>query len=145
MTNKIIGAGIIAIDTSNGKILLCRRGDKGYHPNCWASFGGTYDAIDGHPKETAKREFWEETKVNIPYKISKAPFDVQEDNIFQYYLYIGLFDSAFDVQINEENLDYGWYELDELPENLHPGFALTLQEKSEELKQIIEKFKKQIQ
>ena len=145
MTNKILGAGIIAIDLTNGKILLGRRGWGGEHENTWAPFGGTYDHVDEHPKVTAEREFREETKCSVPYKISKTPFDIRNNNHVEFYLYLGLFDSAFEVQINNENLGYGWFDLDELPDNLLPGFYDTINEKKEELRKIINSHKKQIQ
>ena len=145
MTNKILGAGIIAIDLSNGKILLGRRGFGGEHENCWSPFGGTFDPTDEHQKVTAEREFREETKCSVPYKISKTPFDIRNNNHVEFYLYLGLFDSAFEVQINNENLGYGWFDLDELPDNLLPGFYDTINEKKEELRKIINSHKKQIQ
>ena len=57
-----------------------RRNLTSNYPNTWALFGGMYDEKDKHPKETAKREFEEETNINIPYKISEKPIHTFNDN-----------------------------------------------------------------
>lgn len=137
MKKKHIAAGIFAIDTQTGKVLLDRRSMDSYFPNTWGLFGGTFDKIDEFPKETAKREFWEETKVNVPYKISKKPFHINEENIYTFYTYIGLFDGQFDVIISDESAGFGWFDLESLPENLIPGLKLLMEEKGNEIKSFI--------
>jgi 8-oxo-dGTP pyrophosphatase MutT (NUDIX family) len=137
MTKKKIGAGIIAIDKDSGKLLLARRGMECDDPNTWVPFGGTFDKEDGNPKVTAKREFWEEAGVNVPYKISKKPFYVDSNKFIDFYSYLGLFNEQFKVTINEESLGYGWFDIDNLPDNLHPGFERLIEEKYNELKRII--------
>lgn len=133
MTKKIIGAGILAIDKHSGKILLDRRGMKGDDPNTWTTFGGTFEESDGIPKTTAKREFWEETKVDVPYEMSKTPFYVSGNQFLDFYTYIGIFDGQFDVTICDESLGYGWYDLENMPDNLHPGFQDLIDDKMDEL------------
>jgi len=139
MKEKKIGAGILMIDASTGKVLLQRRCLKGDYPNTWSMFGGTYDKEDGHPKETAKREFEEETKIDIPYKISTIPIHAYSDNNITFYSYLGLIDSQFPVEIDEESLGYGWFSIDELPENLIPAFKETLDETLPVIKKAIKK------
>jgi 8-oxo-dGTP pyrophosphatase MutT (NUDIX family) len=121
MIKKKIGAGILAIDKKDGTILLGRRGMNGSFPNCWATFGGTFEESDGTPKQTAKREFFEETNVNTNYKLSKEPFFMNTNPFIDFYTYIGLFDGKPNVIINDESLDYGWFKINEIPKNLHPG------------------------
>jgi 8-oxo-dGTP pyrophosphatase MutT (NUDIX family) len=135
--NKIIGAGILAIDKNTGKILLCRRGLDGGHPNTWATFGGTFEESDGTPKQTAKREFWEETSINDTYDISIEPFYLNTNKFLDFYTYLGIFKSQPEVIINEESLGYGWFDLENIPYNLIPGFNELLDKKGEELKEII--------
>jgi 8-oxo-dGTP pyrophosphatase MutT (NUDIX family) len=137
MIKKKIGAGILAIDKYSGQILICRRGMDGSFPNTWATFGGTFDKEDGIPKQTAKREFWEETKVDVPYQISSEPFYVNSNQFIDFYTYIGVFDGKPEVTINEENLGYAWVDLENMPFNVMPGFQELLDEKREELKKII--------
>ncbi len=138
---KIIGAGLFAIDTITGDILLCRRGMKGDSPNTFCPFGGTFEAIDATPMITAQREFSEESGCKVGYKISKKPFYINDSNFLTFYTYIGLFNEKFSVQINSESLSYGWYGIDNLPNNLLPGFEELINEKYFELKYFIEKIK----
>ena len=145
MEKKKIGAGILMVDLSSGKILLGRRDLNSSNPNTWSIFGGTYDEKDGHPKETAKREFREETKIDIPYQISTVPIHIYNDNQITFYTYAGLVNSQFQVKLSDESLGYGWFELDTLPKNLLPGFLITLNEKHDLIKNIIDKHKKLIQ
>jgi ADP-ribose pyrophosphatase YjhB (NUDIX family) len=121
MIKKKIGAGILGIDKKDGTILLGRRGMKSSYPNCWAPFGGTFEEVDGTPKQTAKREFFEETNVNTKYQITKEPFFMNANPFIDFYTYIGLFDGKPNIIINDESLDYGWFKINKMPKNLHPG------------------------
>jgi 8-oxo-dGTP pyrophosphatase MutT (NUDIX family) len=136
---KILGAGVLAINMFNGEILLGRRGMGGDNPNCWSSFGGTFEDIDKTPFKTAQREFFEETNCVTPYKISKKPYYINNDNFLTFYTYLGLFEGRPKIQINEESLSYGWFKLDNLPDNLLPGFSDLIQEKRGELEYFISK------
>lgn len=136
MTKKVIGAGVIAFDKHSGKILLDRRGMEGDNPNTWVPFGGTFEESDGTPRTTAKREFWEETGVSVPYNLSLKPFYVSNDKFLDFYSYIGIFDGQFKVTICEESIGYGWYDLENLPDNLHPGFESMLKDKLNDLIEI---------
>ncbi len=139
MNKKIFGAGIIAIDCLTGRILLARRGLKGDSANTWATFGGTFDLKDVMPRNTAIREFKEETGCNTPYQLSLKPFYINDSNQLKFFSYIGLFDGQFDVKINAENLDFDWFNLDHLPENLHPGVTELMNDKKDDLLRFIEK------
>ena len=139
MEGKKIGAGIIMIDAETGDILLGRRGFNNTHSaNYWAPFGGTFEVKDGHPKTTARREFEEESQVNIPYNVSSSPFYINDDNHLTFYTYLGTVKEKFLVTIGSESLSYGWFPLDKLPENLLPGFKELLDNNKEKLKGIIQ-------
>lgn len=136
---KKLGAGIIAIEKTEGRILLGRRGLKGNQPNTWAPFGGTFDEEDQIPKNTAIREFLEETKCKTPFMMGKNPFYICEDNHVKFYSYVGLFNEPFIPELNSENLEFGWFYFDKLPENLHPGVKEMFDIKNNEMKNIINK------
>lgn len=136
---KILGGGILAINLSTGKILLCRRGMKGAHPNTFASFGGTFEEKDIIPQTTAIREFIEETGCKVPFRISKLPFYVNKNNFLTFYTYLGLFDTEFPVNINEESLGYGWYDLNNLPDNLLPEVGEMFENRFKDLSLLLEK------
>lgn len=136
MKQKILGAGILAFDKSTGRVLLGRRGmDTGmYDRNCYSPFGGTFEKKDGNPRTTAIREFSEETGCQVPYQLSKKPFFINDDNHVKFYTYIGIFEKEFPVKINNESLDYCWFDIKSLPENLHPGVKEMFSKRYEDLK-----------
>lgn len=134
---KKLGAGIIAIEKTEGKILLGRRGLKGNQPNTWAPFGGTFDSEDVIPKNTAIREFFEETQCQSKFLLNKTPFYICEDNHVKFYSFIGFFNEPFIPQLNSENLEYGWFHFDHLPENLHPGVKELFEVKKSDLENLI--------
>lgn len=138
---KLIGAGIIAIEKESGKILLGRRGLDGQDPNCWAPFGGTFDKKDIIPRTTAVREFIEETKCSEKFLMEKEPFYICEDNHVKFYSYIGIFEKIFIPTLNSENLEYGWFNIDLLPENLHPGSKELFENEYIKIRKYIKKIK----
>lgn len=142
MEHKKIGAGIIAIDKKTGDILLGRRSFQSPSPNTWSPFGGTFEqSKDSSPEETAKREFKEETGSDALNVISKSPFYVQDSSNLTFYSYLGITDGKIPIHIDKEHITYGWYPLDYLPSNLHPGFKELIDHKKSEIESIIKKVK----
>jgi ADP-ribose pyrophosphatase YjhB (NUDIX family) len=137
-TEKMIAAGIFAICKKTGRILLCRRGFLGGQPNTWGVFGGKFEKdIDKNVKENAKREFREETEYGGDFNLSKNVLDVQNDNHLIYYTFAGIFEDEFTPTLDEENQDFGWFYLGEMPENLHPGLKATLERKNKTIEKLI--------
>jgi 8-oxo-dGTP pyrophosphatase MutT (NUDIX family) len=121
---KKIAAGIIPIHPKSRTILMIRRGMDQSQPNTWSFFGGGFEEEDGNPKETAKREFSEESGIdNIKYYISSKPVYVNDDNHLRFYNYVGIFLEQFIPDLEKENeaQDYAWFSIDSLPHNIHPG------------------------
>ena len=113
-TGKRIAAGIIPIHPASGRVLMIRRGMHQSSPNMWSFFGGKFDEEDKNPKETAKREFAEESGLNgIKYYISTNPIYVNSDNHLRFYNYIGIFTEQCtpDLTKEDEAQDYGWFTL----------------------------------
>lgn len=144
-TDKRLAAGILAICKNTGRILLCQRNCEGSHPLHWGLFGGTFEEVDKYPKETAKREFKEETKYCGPYSISSSPIETSETNFHTYYTYVGLFDEEFTPDVNgedvhsQENVDYGWFHLGEMPSPMISQLEELFEEKKGILSNIISK------
>lgn len=139
-TGKKIAAGVLPVCSTTGRILIIRRGLNQPKPGLWACFGGKFEpGIDVDPKDTAKREFSEESRFQGKYKISKTPLYVNQDNHSSFYTYVGVFGEEFipDLESGNEAIDYGWFYLDETPEDLLPGFKITLDEKRKTLQNII--------
>lgn len=140
---KIIAAGILPICEKTGRIMLIRRGMDQSGPNLWAFFGGKFeDGIDSSPKDTAKREFREESGIKNPlYRISKMPFYINDDNFLRFYSYIAIFEDEFVPNLEEEDeaQDYGWFYLDEVPDTLLPGVKEALDVKGDYIRKVIQK------
>jgi len=134
MKHKILGAGILAFEKSTGKILFGRRGMKGEQPNTWSPFGGTFEKEDQMPRNTAIREFKEETGCKCSFQLSKMPYYINDGNQLRFYTYLAIFDNEFTPIINQESMDYQWFDLNSLPENLHPGVQEMMEKKLPELK-----------
>lgn len=140
-TGKRIAAGIIPIHPPSGKILMIRRGMDQSMPNTWSFFGGKFDKEDKDPKTTAKREFAEESGIdNIKYYISSKPIYVNSSNHLRFYNYIGVFTKQFvpDLEKEDEAQDYGWFGLDNLPHNMHPGARELFDKKMDVIQEVID-------
>jgi len=139
-TEKRIAAGIIPIHPPSGKILMIKRGENQSMPNTWSFFGGKFEEEDKEPKQTAKREFSEESGIdNIKYHISSKPIYVNESGNLRFYNFIGVFKEQFVPDLEKENeaQDYSWYDLDDLPDNMHPGAAELFDKKIDTIKMVI--------
>lgn len=139
-TGKKIAAGVLPICQKTGRILLIKRGPEQSNPGKWACFGGKFeDGLDKGPKETAKREFAEESQFIGKYKISKAPLYVNKNNHSMFYTYVGIFNSEFtpDLTVEKEATEFGWFSIDSLPEDLLGGFKETVVNKSKTLHKLI--------
>ncbi len=143
MEGKKIAAGVLPICKTTGRVLLVRRSiEKG---NNWAMFGGKIDPeLDKSGKDIAKREFLEESGYDEPYEISKNAFYINDNPHIVYYSFIGLFDEEFTPcgkDHDREHSDFGWFDLEKLPENLHNEIKELFIVKKEELQKIISKYK----
>jgi 8-oxo-dGTP pyrophosphatase MutT (NUDIX family) len=136
-TKKLIAAGILAIDKNTGEILLVKRSELVPNPNKWATVGGKKDPEDENTRVTAIREFGEEVQPDTSYVLSKLPFFINENKYVKFYTYLGIFDNKFVPILNEENLEYGWFNINNLPENLLEGCRIMFEEKGEELMNFI--------
>ena len=140
-TGKRIAAGIIPIHPPSGRVMMIRRGMDQSHPNTWSFFGGKFEEEDGNPKETAKREFQEESGMDdIKYHISTKPLYVNNSNHLRFYNYVGVFSEQFVPDLEKENeaQDYGWFSLDELPHNMHPGARELFDKQMNIIKEIVD-------
>lgn len=138
---KLIAAGILAVDKNTGDILLIKRSNLVPNPNKWAVVGGKKDPEDENTRVAAIREFKEEVQPDTAYQLSKLPFFINENKYLKFYTYIGFFDNKFVPILNEENTDYGWFSLNELPEDLLSACRLMFDTRGNDLKKIIEKMK----
>ena len=136
---KRIAAGILPICAKTGRLLIIKRGPHQPKPGLWACFGGKFDEADKGPKDTAKREFVEESGYTGKYKISRLPLYVNNNNHSSFYTYIGIFDEEFvpDLENGNEAVEYGWFNMGDFPSGLMPGFQEAIVKKEKTLQNII--------
>ena len=142
MEKRRQAAGVLPLCIQTERVCLVQRAENQSHPGTWSSFGGSVDPGESI-KEAAHREFREETLHYGKYKLSSAPFHVNQDGDLTYSSYLGIFDEEFVVDIEgaNEGQDYGWFNLNDLPENIIPGTKKLFKEKTKFLHKIIAFYK----
>jgi ADP-ribose pyrophosphatase YjhB (NUDIX family) len=107
------------------KVLLCKRNNLGSFPGMWSIPGGKMEDNGETPQEGAKREFLEETDVNIDDKelqfIGLIPRHTRDGKKVKGLMYVYLLEveepiipdlvNAID---GEEHTDFGYFTLDEI-------------------------------
>lgn len=142
MEEKFKAAGILAVDKNSGKVLLVKRSQLCPHPYLWANAGGKMDPDETDPRVTAVREFKEEVQPDEAYELSKIPLIITNEGPVKFYTYIGFFNNKFVPVLNEENTEYGWFDLDDLPENLLPACRLIFDKKGGQIRRMLVKLTK---
>lgn len=108
----------------NNKVLLCKRNNQGSFPGMWSIPGGKMEEGESS-QESAKREFFEETNVDINDKeltfIGLLPRHTRDGKKIKGLMYIYLlnvdepiepdFENAKD---GEEHTDWGYFELKDI-------------------------------
>lgn len=142
--NKILASGILPISSSTGRVLLAKRGEDVMHPNTWAAWGGKVDMEAGDLDfvDCAIREFHEESRIEDPYTIENEFMHHYEDDDVLFVTYIAIFEGEPIPNIEEENeaKDFGWFDIDRLPDPLMSEFVSMLNDKIEDIKKIIQDF-----
>lgn len=135
-------AGILPICRKTKRVLLSKRHPHVMYPNSWASWGGKFEKELGDitPQDCAKREFWEETRIESSYSFLKVPIHIYEDERVLYYTFLGFLDDEVSPDILAEGglADYGWFRLDELPKPLMPEFEIMMSLQMDVLKAFAE-------
>lgn len=112
-------AGVLIKASDTDRYFLMLRSTKALHPLTWGLISGGIndgeDILDG-----LKREIHEECSIDvnsINFELIKEE-DVRDGT---FYYYQGLTDSEFIPKLDFENLDWGWFDKDDLPEPLFPN------------------------
>lgn len=104
----------------NGKFLLLLHAGEGR----WVQPGGHLKKGET-PEEGAVRELEEETGIRL-----SSPGDfirTSEDGGVTYTTFLKDYNPGAEIDIDNESLDYGWFEPDNLPENTHPEVRRTIE------------------
>ena len=109
------------------KILLCKRNNQGSFPGMWSIPAGKLEENES-TQEGAKREFFEETAINIdevPLKfIGLVPRHTRDGKKIKGLMYVYLLESEEELNPDFENAtdgekhtDYGYFSKGQLEEN----------------------------
>jgi len=118
---KKTAAGVLIKCDKTNKIFLMLRSSGGVGGNTWNLLAGGIE--DGEsPLEGLKRETKEETKINpdiIEFKFVSKEFD--KDRNLEFHYYQGIVLDEFTPKLCDENVDWGWFDKDNLPTQLFPN------------------------
>jgi 8-oxo-dGTP pyrophosphatase MutT (NUDIX family) len=116
--SKERAAGVIVTAKDTGRIFLMLRSMDVTNPLTWGMISGGVD--EGEDEfDGLKREITEETSIDP--EIIKYDFQESIDNGDKdFYYYKGFTDSEFIPTLCDENIDWGWFKVDDLPEPLYP-------------------------
>lgn len=145
MREKKIASGILPVCYRTNRVLLGRRSPHRdvKDPNRWACFGGGFEEDqDNNLKETAIREFREETNFMESFIVSNSLFFKEEDNHLLFTYFLGIFDKEFepDISLDVEFVEYEWFPIGEYPENLIGSLSEVLCKRHYDLMRICKYF-----
>lgn len=131
----MVGAAILVVD-DKGRLLLMKRSDSG----CWGPPGGAVEPGEV-VEDAAMRETLEETNLVIEGMTLFGVFSGMElyykypngDEVYNVTIVYLSHKWSGAVQINDEHVEWKWFNANEIPEDLSPP-----------IKPVIEKFKKEI-
>ncbi len=116
--------GCMIINKNTNNILLLKRSSVSTFSGYWTFLSGGINKGET-PIDALKREIIEEIVVN-PNKISFKFFKTYNDTNSIYNVFIGEVDSEFKCLLNDENDDYGWFNINNLPTPLFPNLISKL-------------------
>lgn len=103
----------VIVDNDNKILLLKRAEEPGtWMPNKWGLVGGGIEKGET-PEEACKREIKEEIGLDIDKFVQSFSIEKFEGSI-EYVFACRYTGEPTDVELNEENTNYGWYDIDEM-------------------------------
>lgn len=139
------GAGAIILAKDTGRILLPLRSDSIEQPNTWGVWGGAIDE-DETPSSAVRRELSEE--VGYQLQIDELiPLYVYEDPRvgFRYSNFLAIIPNEFTPRLNNETQKSEWVKYGMWPKPMHFGLKLLLSHSSNEIKNEVKKYSKDLQ
>ena len=113
-----LAAGIL-FQSSDGQILLMRRGNGGDYPGTWGLPAGHLEGEES-AEDAARRESEEETGFKYAGELTKLHDDGQ------FTTFLARIDEPFPVKLCDESDGYVWTTPDAAPAGMHPGLIPTL-------------------
>jgi len=136
----MVGAAILVLDTQD-RLLMMKRSDSG----CWGLPGGATEPGEV-VEDAAKRETFEEVSLDVeemslfgvfsgPELYYKYPNGDEVYNVTVIYLSR---EWSGEVKLNNEHTEWGWFDADEIPEDVSPPIKPVV----EQFKRLISKIEK---
>jgi len=116
--------GVLLICKNTGNFLLLKRSKLSYFPHSWSVVAGAIEEGET-PLDGIKRELIEETQID-PTGIRFEHFETQHDFGKSFSFYLGYCDEEFECVLDRENDDWGWFNMDNLPDTLFPTLYSSL-------------------
>lgn len=113
--DRFAGVLIKALDTN--RVLLVLRSDKCSDPYNWALVSGGINS-DEDTLVGLKREVFEELGVN-PDIIKYEYIHTEVEGDMEFFYYQGFTEHEFSPILNEEHDDFGWFDVENLPNQLY--------------------------
>lgn len=117
----VAAAGLTCVARDTGRVLLLQRSDLVAFGGTWSCPAGAID-FGERPVDAAIREMMEEAGHAGPCVIVEHLVEP----IQPFHHFVAIAPEEFDVELNWENDDWDWFDLDRLPEPLHPGWVEVL-------------------
>lgn len=108
---------VLISEDTNRTLLLLRPKDDATIKDEWTFVAGTIEGNED-PLETIKREIMEELMFNST-EIKFKFLGTKKHNDLKLYYFIGFIRDEETPIINEENADWGWFNIDNLPKNTY--------------------------
>jgi 8-oxo-dGTP pyrophosphatase MutT (NUDIX family) len=125
-----VAAGVLPMAKDTCRFLLMRRSKEVLEPGTYGTIGGRMESWEKLPRETAYREFLEETEYEGHLKMIRALKWDSPDGKFRYHNFLGIVDREFVPVLGWENDEYKWVDLNELrgQRKMHFGLRALLNE-----------------
>ena len=122
-------AGLLLVERHSHRVLLVKRSMSVQDPGVWAVPGGRVEP--GQSLYAAARTEVVEELGSLPF-IRLRYQDTYRSGGFTYVTFVATVDDAvaqeWQIELDWENDDYGWFSLDKLPTPLHPNVQRVLNE-----------------
>ncbi len=114
-----ISAGALIKCNKSNRFLLIKRSKNCSEPSTWSLVSGH---IEDHEDIVTglKREINEELQIN-PNIIEYNLKSIEEIDNKRFYYFLGFTQSEFIPILNNENTDWGWFDVKNLPSPLYPN------------------------
>ncbi|MBT4121123.1 MAG: NUDIX hydrolase [Candidatus Magasanikbacteria bacterium] len=119
----IIASGPVIIE--NGKVLLDKEQKVGHITN-WLFPGGKKEN-DEMPEETCKREVMEELGIEIKIVKQLETIEREKDGVM-WTLHHFLAERVGEIKIGDDVVEYGWFDIESLPDNCSPNVYKIIEE-----------------